>query len=448
MSKFFLSTAALFSLLVTAFLIPVRVEARSRRCGEEPPETLLSLYKNSSEIHIGIFDRIEDVGMIEDTEDYSVIDMRKHFSISSTLKGEPRKFYAATEQDYRYKSVEPEAVEDAEGSPEPDGTAGSEEMIESDDDTYLADIAKPGDRVMIFLRKDAETGSLIFTHYRDAVKKLDAEKMSAYETRVSELNSIFAAKKVDDAEIVKWLVKTAVDPMTRWEGAFELLSGFQNAEWRDERAEYLKGKESRGESIEEWERFDSESDEDHNVRARLAYVQLLSNSQKEDLLTAVVSSMRAEPEDGERQTANLDEGDRMLLELVSRWGDSRLAGHLIDQLRNNPDLPYWNAQMMQMAAKVLGDPRLDDLATKYSNLYGSDEEIVAEEDLTAVGYTDEPTNGSEHTDLEPETGTEQTETKPAEIEGRILKLTYAEMRTGLLNKFILLGDELLTTEAK
>lgn len=444
MSRFLLSAAALFSLLVTALVLPVRTDARSRRCGEEPPETLLSLYRNSTEIHIGTFDRIEDVGMVEDTEDYSVIDMRKHFSISTTLKGEPRKFFVASEQDYRYKTVETEEPSEPEES-EPAGENGDATDHEGED-PYLEGIAKPGDRVMIFLRKDDESGEVVLSHYRDAVKKLGAEEMAAYETRVNELNSIFAAKEVKDSEIVAWLVKTAVDPKTRWDGAFELLSGFQNSEWREERAQYLKEKVERGETLEEWERLDTESEEDQAIRSKIAYVKLITESQKQELLAAVVAGSGTETESD--KPVKLNDGDRILIELVSRWGDDRLAAHLLSQLRNSPDLPYYNAQMMQMVAKALGSDALGALATKYGDLYGGDEEVASQEDLASVNDLIKPATEELPSETGEEAETSGPETIAAEAETPVPARTYAELRELILGKFISLGEEIMTTEAK
>lgn len=424
MSRFLLSAVALFTLIAPALIMPANAEARSRRCEEEPPETLLSLYRNSSEIHIGKFHRIEDVSIIEETEDYTAVEIKKHFSIRTTLKGEARKFFAAAEQDYRYKTVESEEDVDS-----PEAVEFSEPKLE------------PGDDVMIFLKRDEEADSTVLSHYRDAVKKLDTGKMASYEARVQELNAIFATKKVDENEIVSWLVKTAIEEETRWEGAFELLSGYQAGEWREERARYLKEKEEKGEAIEEWERLDAEGEDLHNA-ARVSYARLLTDTQKEALLRAVTETDQSAAESDDK-ARKLFEGDRILIELVSRWGDARLAHYLIDQLRNNPDMPYMNAQLMEKVTKVINDERLTELSSRYSNLYYEDTEVVSADDLAAALPIEKSESGDQSEDGEL--------TVPAIDAGATVPpptMTYGELRAKLLEDFISLSELLLTTAMK
>lgn len=408
MSRFLLSAAALFSLLISLLVVPTSVDARSRRCEEEPPETLLSLYRNSTEIHIGKFDRIEDVSVREETEDYTAVEIKKHFSLRTTLKGEPRKFYAAAEQDYRYKNVESEPAEGEDG--------------EMHADVYTL---SPGDDVMIFLKTNEDEETVVLSHYRDAIKKLDSDQMSIYEKSVRELNAIFAAKKVDDAEIVAWLVKTAVDPVTRWEGAFELLTGFQTTEWRDERVKYLKEKEEKGEAIEDWEREDVEN-EDANTKARTAYTKMLTSQQKDALLDAVIAQdSDSDDSSEEKGRSKLSEGDRMLIDLVSRWGDSRFASHLLSRLQNEPEEPYLNSQLMEKVAKIINDGRVDDLVSRYGNLYYEDTEQVSAEDLAAAMPNANTASSGDG------------KSNPV--------ITYGELRAKLLGDFISLSQSLLTT---
>ncbi|MDM7922864.1 MAG: hypothetical protein QUS14_11235 [Pyrinomonadaceae bacterium] len=406
MSRLLISVAALFSLLTVA-LLPS--PALARRCDDSPPETLLSLYKASSEIHFGNFDRVEDGGVIETGEGYTVIEIKKHFSISTTLKGEPRKFFVLPENEYRYEETNELSESNENG-----------EMGEEDGETDLSHILKPGDEVMLFLKKDEETGNLIVAHYRDAIKKLSADQKGAYEKRVGELNSIFSKKKVDDAEVVQWLVEAAIDPETRWEGAFELLSGFQSTEWRAERARAIKEKEEKGEVVEDWEREDLEMDESHAEFARTAYIKLLSDSQKRSLLEA---AFNRQVDEGEKLSA-LSEGDRVLIDLVSRWGDDRLAAYLVEQLRTNPAEVYYNAQLMGIVAKSLGNDRLDKLAGNYGNLYYDDNEPVSDEDLLAY----------------------VAETTPSGEDGAPLpQITYGKLKADLMAEFISLSEKLMTT---
>ena len=410
MSRLLLSVAALFSLLTAAFMPS---PALARRCDDSPPETLLSLYRASSEIHLGKFDRVEDGGIIEQGEGFTVIEIKKHFSIATTLKGEPRKFFTLSENDYRYE----ETTESAGTDENPEIAEGEEGEMD------LSHVLKPGDEVMLFLKTDAETGNLTVAHYRDAVKKVSSDERIAYEKRVGELNAIFSKQKIDDAEIVDWLVTTAIDPTTRWEGAFELLSGFQTSEWRAERERSIKEKEAKGEAIEEWERADIEIDESNPEFARTAYLKLLTESQKTALLEAAFERQVNEDE----RLAELSDGDRVLIELVSRWGDDRLAGYLVEQLRTNPSEVYYKAQLMGIVAKSLKSEGLEKLAGSYGNLYYEDNEPVSDEDMAT--YL-------------PESAPE------GQTDAQTPRITYGKLKADLMAQFISLSEELMTTARK
>lgn len=407
MSRLLLSATAVFSVLLTTLLLPSGVAAR--RCDDAPPETLLSLYRVSSEIHLGKFDRTEDGAVLEETEDYTSVELRKHFSITSTLKGEPRKFYVQTEPDYRYKSVEETPAESEEGAEE-----------------FAEHILKIGDTVLIFLTRDKESGDIVPAHYRDGVKKIDAKDASSFERRVAELNVIFSRKKVDDAEIVAWLVKTAIDPVTRWEGAYELLAGYQGTEWRAERERMIKEKEQKGEAIEDWEREDLVVDPESPEHSRIAYVKLLTDAQKRELLAAAVEPRQVSEDETKLQA--LSEGDRTLIELVSRWGDRELARYLVDQLRANPEEQYSNAQLMGIIAKTLSSDRLESMSSRYGELYYDDKEAVSDEDMAALVPTaPEPVKAGE---------------------APLPRMTYGELKTKMMSEFISLAEQLMTTEAK
>src|SRR5690606_12842114 len=95
---------------------------------------------------------------------------------------------------------------------------------------------KPGERVMLFTKNlpEEEGGGTIYTDFADGVKKLNSSEMPIYEKRINELNAMFADGTPDNQRIVDWLVSLIEDPITRWEGAYELLSSAQTNEWQAE----------------------------------------------------------------------------------------------------------------------------------------------------------------------------------------------------------------------
>ncbi len=416
-----LAAFSLAAFLCVSLAIPVHVEAR--RCGEKPPETLLSLYRNSTSIHIGTYDGTIDVGMTEDTEDYSIVQTERKFTLSSTRKGEAIKFFNAKETDYRYKGEE-----DTEYSEEEEYEYGHAEL-------------KEGDAVMIFLKRDEETGEIGLADYRDAVKQLSPEQMTAYERRVIELNGIFTDGKASDQAIVNWLVDITADPLTRWEGAFELLSSMETGEWKAERAKYIAEKIARGEKLEEWELDENYDDSEYPTFDNTAYAKLLTDAQKQELMQMLLERKPAEEGDESKQSAEkgMDEGDRALMQLVRRWGDSRLAEFLIAELRNSTEVPYLKYELMSTIAEVLGDEKIRTIAGRYVDIYQQDDETVEIEVADEIHPMELE---GERVPVESGKNIDGDDTE-AEIVTR--KITYGELRAELLADFISKSEQILTT---
>ena len=81
MKKTILSSLVVLSMLASAliFLRPVSVTA----CGGKEPETLLSLYRNSDGIYVGRYLRSEEGEVTRDDEQFTVVEIKKFFDISS-----------------------------------------------------------------------------------------------------------------------------------------------------------------------------------------------------------------------------------------------------------------------------------------------------------------------------------------------------------------------------
>lgn len=294
MLRSLLSVGAIFILLFALFFLPENVSAR--RCTVKMPETLLSLYRNSDSIYIARFDKTEDGETTEDTADYSSVRIKKYFSISSTLKGESRKFFVLDDLDYRYKI-----------SAETANTV--EESVEADD-TEESMALKPGDTLLLFLKKGSDGEAPVLTDYRDGVKKLSTDHIAVYEARIKELDAIFSAKQVSEAAIVEWLVRCAQDPATRWEGTFELLQSFQNLEWQQEAAEERKKRIARGEEVEvEPEPEDEEAKANSDAKNTTtvdtgAFAKLLNSNQKQVLANLLLNGESSPPADEETAAKN------------------------------------------------------------------------------------------------------------------------------------------------
>ncbi len=436
MFRSYLSAAAIFILLFSTLFLPTNVSARSR-CPVKMPETLLSLYQNSDAIHIATFDKKTDGEIIEDTADYTSLGIKKHFSISSTLKGESRKFFVLEDSEYRYKNTETTPAE-AEESEEVEDPEASIEL-------------KPGDTLLLFLKKGDESDEPTLTDYRDGTKKLSMEHIGVYEARIKELNSIFGAKKIDEAKIVEWLIRCAEDPVTRWEGTFELLGSFQNAEWVEQAAKERKERIERGEPVEE-EPSESETSNEEGEEAEgpsknvdtNSFAKLLDVNQKQALANILLDRTAPVSEDEDKVETEI-RGDDELIELVKRFGDPRLVGFLLDQLRANSDEPYAVGQAMKRISEILDDKETEALAEKYSEIAYEDDADEATvkanvEEAVPDDEADEAETKTEKTDDEgdkdtPDVAEEETDESERAVD-KPKKITYKEMRHDIVQKFL------------
>jgi hypothetical protein len=384
MYRSLVSASAALSLLVSTFISPAATYAK--RCPDEPPSTLLSLYKKSDAIFVGTFDKTTVGDVVSEDEHSTMVKASDHYSISSTLKGTTQKFFVNTYEQYHYK-----------------GSDGTEEVEE--EEGYGVEKVEPGDTVLLFLKfkaEDEENTSgkpgLEIVHYRDAVRPVKASEVSSYEARIRDLNGIFSGKKADDADILKWILRCIDDPVTRWDGAFELLNSFQSLEWKKQQEDEAKNKVENEESSdvetdaeltdEKIESSDADVEESHEMEAEeeeeidtSAYASLLTAEQKDSLTNIAINLKPAKAEDTENsedevEKPTLSDGDRVLFELVKRWGDARLAAVMLDRLRIAGD-NYEKADWMNSIAEVLKDGELKTAAEKFSEVsYREDDETV------------------------------------------------------------------------
>lgn len=444
MLRILISGCAVVVLLLSTFLLPQT--ALARRCPVKEPETLLSLYQSSHAIYVAAFDRTADEAIVEQNDDYTAVEISKHFTIISTLKGDPRKFLVLKDREYRY----PEVVEveaDAEGD--------ADEM-EYEEEVPTA--MKNGDQVLLFIDFDDEDGGPSLTDYRDGIKRLGTQEMGVYETRIRELHSIFNAKKVDENQVVEWLMRCADDPATLWEASYELLSSFQAAEWAEQRAERLKEMKEKGEPVDEEEAIEldglesEEGSDEPTFFDTSVFPKILSDNHKQRLANILFEKAVEGGDEEEPEARKEVRGEEELIELVKRWGDDRLVPFLLDRLRGSTGNNWYSARIMHMAAELLDDEDAKALAEQYSDITGEDDaDTVQAEDADEVGE-DESGEAPEIEDQEAnrpvdaDAGDEPADEAAAD-DPPVKKKTYGELRAELLAKFLEHCDKLLTERA-
>ena len=473
MIRSLLSCASIFVLIISTLFSPASIYAS--RCGEKMPVTLLSLYRSSEFIYIGTFDRVEKGEVSEETAGYTIVPIKKFFSLSTSLKGETKKMLVLEESEYHFKGnqleikyeldgVEPdtEATEDASTAAAEPEEADTAEVQDGEEEVDEAEL-NPGDRVLLFLNKDEDNdGQLELADYTDGLKKMTPEKLAAYEPRIRELNEIFSKAEPSYTEIVAWLVRCAEDPETRWEGTYELARSFQYMDWKAEQAKAAEQKpqpeQSEGDSEQFFPRTPKKFDTgDEN------FAKELTEGQKLLLTNAMLDRKRVKPTKGNDDTTGLNRGDRELIELVRRWGDSKVAINILEQLRYDSSDSNLNGDLMSSIASILGDAELTKVAEQYSDVQwqdGDDEVEPADEekpaavenevtsgetDSTAVETVDLPDEEFPE-DASDENGADAEASVPPKNEPK--KKTYGEVRSELLKKFIDRAERLIIEHDK
>lgn len=344
--KTLLSIILLAVYLLPAFAMPAN--AAARRSPVKFPATLLSLYRQSDTILIGRYDRKDDAEITRIEENYSVVNTKIHFDISSALKGETIKFLTINDEEFRYRLTSGENgepgkevafVEDA-GSPDP--------------------LAQPsiGDTVLLFLKRGDDGKSLEPADYRDGIKKVSATELSVYVDRIKELDSIFSTRSVKPAAVAGWLVRCVEDPATRWDGAYELLQAFRRLDWQQQ-TERPKKSETSGtgdDNVNQDPLFDTAK-----------YAEALTGQQKA-ALTNIVIGFDHRSSATSNTAKDLNRGDRELIALVKRWGGAAMSASLLQCLRSRAFSAPENSNLMRSVAEILDDPATKSLARRYAEL--------------------------------------------------------------------------------
>ena len=451
MYRSLVSAAAALSLLISTFISPAVTYAR--RCPDEPPTTLLSLYKKSDAIFIGMFDKTTIGDVISEDEHSTMMNASDHYSISSTLKGGTQKFFVNTYEQYHYKGED--------GADEIEGEEG-----------YGVEKVEPGDTVLLFLKfkadgdeqKKTDNPALEVVHYRDAIRPVKASEVSSYEGKIKDLNGIFSGEKADDADILKWILRCIDDPVTRWDGAFELLSSFQSLEWKKQQEEEAKNKIEKEESIDDEadaeisedkiEASDEQTEGSHEIEVEeqeeidnSVYASLLTTEQKDSLTNVALNIKPEKSEDPENSEAEAEKpkvsnGDRVLFDLVKRWGDSRLAAAMLDRLRAAGD-NYEKADWMISIAEVLKDDDLKTAAEKFSEISYQEDDATLEVEKTEAKKSET----KEGEVKEPVSDTEPVADEASnEVHDGPPKKTFKILRDEMLAQFIDRAQVVLTKE--
>ncbi len=297
-----------------------------------PEHPLRTLYTNSDRVVIA---RVGESAVVETAGESQTL--ATTLQVSSTLKGADHKAML-----YVYHSV-----------------YGDEQRL-----------FKPGDNVLLFLtqrekQKKQKAGYELYDTFR-GVKKLSDNDLKAYARHIKELADYLKDGKLENAELVEWLVRCAEDQATRWEGATELAASARELRDRQEEesdeAEEVDVEEETATTEQATEEPAATDDEDSELVAKL------SEAQKDRLVKALLG------------VDKFNEGDLELLEVVTYFKDSRLIPFLVSHLRSLESAPPKYAEnLLNTLAEFLNDETISEAVEKYSDEVSYDD-LEDEED--------------------------------------------------------------------
>lgn len=387
--------AAFFALLLIAFS-----STASFAC-EDPPLPLRGMYLDSDVIVVGKIGKAGKwiAGTKEADSEYQIFNRAYPIAVEKVIKGDAGGQIAVNEENYHFLGEENGAKVPA-------------------DDLEYSELGKDTGRRLFFLKK-SEDGKVYTEIYHNRYNFAPKGKdMETYIARLAELNTMYKDGAQPAKEtVLEWLVSMAENPVTRFEGAYELTQAFNSTRWEAENAEAEAAErkaaeeaKARGEVVAELpateevaEHAEGEGDHEEYVSYIDAdFARLITPAQKERIVKAFMTlkfdyEMKKHADagpDDEGYVETLNEGDRQLLDAALLTGDRRVAVRLMQEM---PMLikheKYQASTYMEMIAGAMKDDRLKKLYEKYSEVaYGEDGEMIENK---ANAYDVEAFEGSE-----------------------------------------------------
>jgi len=445
------------SLVIPTLLLFPGISVRA--CGGREPVTLLGLVRQSKTIHIATF-RGQEVGELQKEEegDLSYREIKRNFDVSSTLKGETAKFVTLPNRDYVYEESFNgyETLEQAAQAQNPESENPPSEQLEVEPNDEPEDPEgeieekelKPGDSVLLFLTTDEESKELELVEYVDGIKNLPPADMAVYEARIKEIIPVLAAKKPNTEKIIDWLVRLAEDPVTRWEGSYELEQSFYAMEQKEAIEAEQKNKPEKEDKAPGETPYSEENpykDDGLETGLTTLFARSLGDYHKQTLANILLDS-RFRHASKKTGSDGMVPGDRELMSIVARWADNRVAAMFIEQLSSGAFSAYDNASLMAHISVILGDKNLSAIADKFDeNSYRDDGEEVeagkpAERDTPVDVLQPKETESAAPVD-----DVKRSDVSKSAAKESIKKpvLTYKRLRDDLTAKFLKRADAIM-----
>jgi len=473
--------AAVLSLFIFSVSFAILILPLAIACPVQDPVPLRGLYLKSDIVVVA------RVGAPEKWKlDDSEADPNSHFrtyrrsiplKVEETIKGADTKDVSVTEE--RWRGVH-------------EGNSGGEtaqavlpNTVKESDPEFESTFTDNKDRRLFFLRKNEESEGYSEV-YRNHAFEHTQKELDVFISRLRELANIYSAAKPSKELIVEWLVSMAEDPVTRFEGAFELHRALEASGSEDDDEE-----ENAAEQADDTVAVEAGSAEKsvpeiapditevrvenlplspfvyRDYRGDSEFAKLLTAAQKERLVRAFINvRFNYEPvkdedaeEDNEGDVEILNDADTELLGAVCKLGDRRVIDRLLAELPLVARYQTWQAsEIMETLGSYFKDDKLKDLAEKYESvIWGSDDDLIIDlekaYDKPEAPEAVEPGAGAANEDrpsldVSSEVNVSQENAKAAARKIQMPQKTYGQRRAELFDRIMARCGELVMTAKK
>ncbi len=368
---------AIFSLMVLAATSILFMPSQASAC-EDPITPLRGLFMQSHLIVVGTLGtpgKWKSLGQEKDA-DFQYFSREFPVHVEEVIKGASTKSLYVTEMYTEY-------LMDENGKAKPVSPAPTSEVT-----SELAD--KKG-RQIFFLEKDEDGNfTLVYTGREIGSKP---EELKLYVSRLNELAEMSRGGEPDKMKTIEWLVGMLENPVTRYDGAYELQESFYLLNHpEDASGGHDEHGEPPTEAAAEGENTPAEGGEENGGHEEgyvtygdAEFAKLLTAAQKERIVKAFLGvKFLYEPKkyEGSEDTYYdiLSENDLTLMNLAGELRDRRVSDRLLAELPKAARHEAWFAvRMMEIIGDNFKDEKIKTIAQKYSDVsYGNNDDMIEE----------------------------------------------------------------------
>ncbi|HEV7646258.1 MAG TPA: hypothetical protein VGO50_20150 [Pyrinomonadaceae bacterium] len=390
--------AAFFALLVLVFS-----SIASLGC-EDPPLPLRRMYLESDVIVVG---RIGKPGKWmagaregEANTQYQIFNRSFPITVEKVLKGDANGKLALSEENYHYLGN--------------GGDVSAKPGDRINEPEYESELTKDSGRRLFFLKKNEQGLYTEIYSNRDFAPK--GKDLDIFISRIGELSEMYRNGEPSKARIVEWLVSMTENPVTRFDGAYELRTSLYDLKYQGEEAaeqapeagenddhqHSLKEALAQQEASENSAGPENSEEEAYRSYGEAEFARLLTGEQKARLIKAFFSvkydyePKKNEYADNPDETyiSVLNEGDSHLIDTVVLLGDRRAINRILAELPNLArHESYTAASLLELISGQLKNEKFTGLVGKYSEVaYGGEDEMI---ETKAAAYDVESLEGTE-----------------------------------------------------